>query len=155
MTRRDLLKANLKESLEQLESATAIFTRTFDEVRGLPLKDYQRISDINWETLKDIETLTARFARLSDIFVQKILRLIDIIELVNEGSILDRINRAEKRHLIKSSETLVAIRDLRNDISHDYLPDELLTIYNEVIKYSPELIKACELTIKYAKKLLS
>lgn len=77
MTKRDLLKAQLKETSEQLNSANQIFIRTYDEVKNLDLSKYEEITDINWETLKDIETLTARFARLSDIFVQKFLRLID------------------------------------------------------------------------------
>ena len=94
MTKRDLLKAQLKETSEQLNSANQIFIRTYDEVKNLDLSKYEEITDINWETLKDIETLTARFARLSDIFVQKFLRLIDTLELTNEGSIIDRINRA-------------------------------------------------------------
>ncbi|NQY79334.1 MAG: hypothetical protein HRT47_03370 [Candidatus Caenarcaniphilales bacterium] len=154
MTKRDLLKAQLKETSEQLNSANQIFIRTYDEVKNLDLSKYEKITDINWETLKDIETLTARFARLSDIFVQKFLRLIDTLELTNEGSIIDRINRAEKRGLIKSAESSLAMRDLRNDISHDYLPDELMKIYAEVIKFSPELIDSCNSGIQYAQDLV-
>ena len=154
MTKRDLLKAQLKETSEQLNSANQIFIRTYDEVKNLDLSKYEEITDINWETLKDIETLTARFARLSDIFVQKFLRLIDTLELTNEGSIIDRINRAEKRGLIKSAESTLATRDLRNDISHDYLPDELMKIYAEVIKFSPELIDSCNSGIEYAENLV-
>ena len=154
MTKRDLLKAQLKETSEQLNSANQIFIRTYDEVKNLDLTKYEEITDINWETLKDIETLTARFARLSDIFVQKFLRLIDTLELTNEGSIIDRINRAEKRGLIKSAESTLAMRDLRNDISHDYLPDELMKIYAEVIKFSPELIDSCNSGIEYAENLV-
>ncbi|MCH2227786.1 MAG: hypothetical protein MK033_08425 [Candidatus Caenarcaniphilales bacterium] len=154
MTKRDLLKAQLKETSEQLNSANQIFIRTYDEVKNLDLSKYEEITDINWETLKDIETLTARFARLSDIFVQKFLRLIDTLELTNEGSIIDRINRAEKRGLIKSAESTLAMRDLRNDISHDYLPDELMKIYAEVIKFSPELIDSCNSGIEYAENLV-
>ena len=80
--------------------------------------------------------------------------LIDTLELTNEGSIIDRINRAEKRGLIKSAESSLAMRDLRNDISHDYLPDELMKIYAEVIKFSPELIDSCNSGIQYAQDLV-
>ena len=46
------------------------------------------------------------------------------------------------------------MRDLRNDISHDYLPDELMKIYAEVIKFSPELIDSCNSGIEYAENLV-
>lgn len=49
------------------------------------------------EQLERLESLTSRFARLADLLIQRVFRLIDEIELTSGGSILDRIYRAEKR----------------------------------------------------------
>ena len=48
------------------------------------------------EELERLESLTSRFARLADLLIQRIFRLVDEIELTGGGSILDRVYRAEK-----------------------------------------------------------
>ena len=48
------------------------------------------------EQLERLESLTSRFARLADLLIQRVFRLIDEIELTGGCSLLDRIYRAEK-----------------------------------------------------------
>jgi hypothetical protein len=76
------------------------------------------------EQLERLESLTSRFARLADLLIQRIFRLVDEIELADSGSILDRIFRAEKRGWANASE-LINIRELRNLIAHEYAADNL------------------------------
>jgi hypothetical protein len=64
------------------------------------------------EELERFESLASRFARLADLHIQRVMRLIDELELVAEGSLLDRIERAEKRGWIDAP-TLVRIREMR------------------------------------------
>lgn len=42
------------------------------------------------EELEHFESLTGRFARLSDLLIQKIFRLIDQIDLEDQGTVKDR-----------------------------------------------------------------
>lgn len=141
--KRKLLEKNFQEILETVKVVTDNFERTYNDSKQIDLNSINALSELEWDGFKDIEVLTARFARLSDIYIQKFLRLLDELEAERQGSIIDRINRAEKRGLIESSEMFLEIRDLRNDIAHDYLPDELLTIFKDVFQQSPKLIKAC------------
>jgi hypothetical protein len=99
------------------------------------------------EELDSFEALTGRFSRTSDIIVQKIFRLIDIIELEDSGTVIDRINRAEGRGLICSSEVFKAIRRLRNEIAHEYIHDVMEEIFLDVLEYTPYLIE-CDKKIK-------
>jgi hypothetical protein len=64
--------------------------------------------------LERLEALAARFARLSDILIQKLFRAVDAIELVDEGTLLDRLSRMEKREVIQSAIEWRHIRELRN-----------------------------------------
>ena len=48
------------------------------------------------EQLERLESLSARFARLSDLLMQRIFRLIDEVELVGASTVLDRIYRADQ-----------------------------------------------------------
>ena len=97
-----------------------------------------------------IEAFAARFAKLSDIFTQKFLRIIDELELVFDGSNIDRLNRAEKRGLIDSTETFMSIRELRNDISHEYKSADALEVFIHCYKMSEPLLKAAKKAVEYS-----
>ncbi|MCF6281509.1 MAG: hypothetical protein L3J28_04730 [Candidatus Polarisedimenticolaceae bacterium] len=97
----------------------------------------EQLTDAQQERL---EALAARFARLSDILIQKLFRAVDAIELVDEGTILDRLQRMEKRAIIQSAAEWRQIRELRNQVAHDYVVENLSQFYAEILAKSPLLI---------------
>jgi hypothetical protein len=101
------------------------------------------------EQLERLESLTSRFARLADLLIQRIFRLIDEIELTGGGTILDRIYRAEKRGWANAAE-LIKIRELRNLIAHEYATEKMRDIYSAVATMSPALLAAVPKVIAYA-----
>ena len=101
------------------------------------------------EQLERLESLTSRFARLADLLIQRIFRLIDEIELTGGGTILDRIYRAEKRGWAVASE-MIKIRELRNLIAHEYANEKMSEIYNAVAIMSPALLAVVPKVIAYA-----
>lgn len=105
------------------------------------------------EQLERLESLTSRFARLADLLIQRIFRLVDEIELTGGGSILDRIYRAEKRGWANAAE-LIKIRELRNLISHEYATEKMLEIYTAVAIMSPALLAAVPKVIAYARNTI-
>ncbi|MGH2575957.1 MAG: hypothetical protein ACRDFC_09695 [Ignavibacteria bacterium] len=137
----------LNYELALLNKATEILKYSFEKCKNLEGK-----KEFSLNELDNLESLTSRFARLSDLLIQKIFRLIDGIELEDSGTIRDRINRAEKRNIIDSADILTEIRILRNNIAHEYLPEAITEIYKNVIKYTPNLLKFCEATISFCKK---
>ena len=86
------------------------------------------------------ESLTSRFARLSDILTQKVFRLIDHLDLDDRGTVRDRINRAEKKGLVADADHFAELRELRNRIAHEYVPTAVLTIFHEVLEAIPVLL---------------
>ena len=105
------------------------------------------------DQLERLESLTSRFARLADLLIQRIFRLIDEIELTGGGTILDRIYRAEKRGWANAAE-LISIRELRNLIAHEYATEKMLEIYTSVAAMSPALLTAVPKVIAYADTLI-
>jgi hypothetical protein len=89
---------------------------------------------------------------LSDILIQKIFRLLDELDLDTQGTIRDRINRAEKKELIASSDVFVEIRMIRNDIAHEYLPEAIHEIFGKVLLLTPHLLDGIERTVQYCEK---
>lgn len=105
------------------------------------------------EQLERLESMSARFARLSDILIQRIFRLIDDIELVGSSTVLDRIYRAEKRGWAQADQ-LIKIRELRNLIAHEYATDAMPEIYAAVMTLSPSLLDTAHQIENYTNNLL-
>ena len=87
----------LQEELPGLQLAAVHLAFSMERCRDLIGQDA-----LPPEQLERLESLTSRFARLSDLLIQRVFRLVDEIELTGEGSVLDRIYRAEKRGWVSS-----------------------------------------------------
>lgn len=138
----------LKEQLQDLESAATHLRFSINRTEGL-------LNQQKWspEELERLESLASRFARLSDVLVQRVMRLIDDLELTATGTLLDRIHRAEKRGWIDDAITLVRIRELRNLIAHEYAADKMAEIYAAIVSLAPELLAVVPKVVSYALEL--
>ena len=126
-----------------------MLTYSYDTCKSIGIKE-----EYTFDELDKFEALTSRFARTSDMLIQKIFRLIDILELERPGSVIDRINRAEKRGLISSSEILKEMRYLRNESSHEYIPTVIEQIFEKVLRLVPYLIDSIDKVNKYCQKII-
>ncbi|MFK5971378.1 MAG: hypothetical protein QM487_14855 [Candidatus Marithrix sp.] len=90
------------------------------------------------------ETLTSRYARAIDLIIRKVLRTIDVVEFEQPGTLIDTINRSEKRGLIDSVQSLREMTDLRNEIAHDYIKTELVKTFEYILIYTPQIIVVSE-----------
>jgi len=89
-----------------------------------------------------VEAFTGRFARTADLLVNKSLRTLDRHELESPGSMLDVLQRAEKRGIIKSARELRLIKNLRNAIAHDYAGDNISETITLCRQWTPVLLQA-------------
>lgn len=137
----------LAKELKLLNDARDILLYSFNKCTAIGIKE-----SYEPEELESFESFTGRFARLSDILILKIFRLVDELDLDTQGTIRDRINRAEKKELIVSSDVFVEIRMVRNDIAHEYLPEAIHDIFGKVLLLTPHLLGGVERTIAYCAK---
>lgn len=143
------LKALLLEEIRLLGNAAEVLKYSLDQCYLIGSKE-----TYTTEELTEFEALTARFSRLSDLLIKKAFRALDEYELEEPGTIRDRINRAEKRNVVQNTEDLVKIRILRNEIVHEYLPEELNGLFAEVMLIAPVLLEIASRTVAYAKTTL-
>lgn len=115
--------------------------------------DFETWNQPTLEQLERLESMAARFARLSDLLIQRIFRLIDELELNGQSTVLDRIYRAEKRGWAQADQ-LIKIRELRNLIAHEYATEALAEIYAAIIELSTSLLQATVHTKKHGLELL-
>jgi DNA repair ATPase RecN len=143
-------RENLSFELENLAKAKDALQYSYEKCQKIKLHE-----GLSYEELESFEALTSRFARLSDIIIQKVLRLLDFIDLEDTGTVRDRINRAEKKGVILSADNLVEIRILRNEIAHEYRSETAYAIFEKVLTYSPTLLESVDTITDYAQKILS
>jgi uncharacterized protein YutE (UPF0331/DUF86 family) len=106
-------------------------------------------SDYLAEEYDAFETLTSRYARAIDLIVRKVFRTIDVVGFEQPGTLIDTVNRAERRGLIDSIQTLREMTDLRNDIAHDYIKAELVETFEHTLLYTPQVIAISGCTKSY------
>ena len=101
--------------------------------------------DYSLEELDRFESLTSRFARTSDIYTQKVMKGIILVLREEANTFIDRANLFEKLE-IANAEDLKLIRDLRNEISHEYKVDDIAEIFEAVFEYCDKLIEVIDKT---------
>jgi hypothetical protein len=147
------------EELKYLEELLAKLNRAGDTLRF----SYGVCSGIGMKPVYDenerdrFESLTSKFARLSDLIVKQAIKVIDLLDLEEAPeTVRDAINRAEKKGLISSAAAFVEIRKLRNRISHEYAESgaDIDSIYHDVLKHVPELFDAVQRIAGYSGKYL-
>ena len=145
----EVLKELLVKEINDLKQARDSLLFSYDRCRLLLLN-----ADHDNETMERFEALTARFARLSDITIQKVFRTLDALDLEDRGTVRDRINRAEKRGLIESADDFIDIRMVRNEIAHEYKTETILEIFERILELTPSLVQAIERIETYSKRYL-
>ena len=120
-----------------LKQALPSFERSLVKCRDLDFS-----LPISFETEESLDALSSKFSRVSDIFTQKVLKTLIFVVREDAPTFLDRMNLCEKLGIIPSAEEIIAIRDLRNIIAHEYLSENLVEIYMEIIQLSDSLLKA-------------
>jgi hypothetical protein len=101
----DRARQFLAQALSELVQARRHLDYSFQQVAPLP-------DDLKGATapqLESVEAFCSRFARTVDLLVNKLLRSLDRVELKPEGTLLDVVNRAEKRGFIKRAANFLSI----------------------------------------------
>lgn len=140
------VKQLLQDQLKIMNAAAGVLRESAGRVSPILASNKASLSV---EEKESCEALTARFARLCDFLFQRIFRTIDRIELLDDGTAIDRLNRMEKRGIISSANTWKELRDLRNDIAHEYLIESSDRVLKESFQKSTELLNTVEAVQKY------
>ncbi|MBI5186301.1 MAG: hypothetical protein HZA01_11320 [Nitrospinae bacterium] len=145
MTSEALMIKELKEDFNRLDRAVRVLKYSLQQCLKIGIK-----IDYSLEELDRFESLTSRFARTSDIYTQKIMKGIILILREDSNTFIDRANLFEKLEIC-GAEDLKLIRDLRNEISHEYKIDDITEIFESVIEYTHKLMEIIERTEVFAK----
>ncbi len=138
----------LNETIKQAEDAAAHLSASVK--RCTPF--FQSTEILSEDQLIELDALTSRFARLSDLLIQKIFKSVERLDLETPGTVRDRIMQAGKKGLVDNVNTLFEIREVRNSIAHDYDGDLFKDIVSFALKNSFVLFNALDSVKKYCQK---
>ncbi len=126
----DVIK-NMQLVIQQVSDSLRWLRRSYDKCAVIGIKSSYSDNDYD-----NFEVLTSRYARTLDILVNKLYRAIDYAELEEQGTIIDVMNRAERRGLIESVDEIRRMKDLRNNIAHEYSTENLDSLFEDTLKSS-------------------
>ena len=134
--KRKLLLAHLDEHLATLDKSVIALAYSYDKCSAIGDKE-----EYDLEEQESFEALTSRFARTSDILTQKVFKALFIILQENIRSIIDAANFLEKLEVLENADDLLNIREIRNQIAHEYVESDIKALFFDVLRYVPELKK--------------
>jgi hypothetical protein len=137
----------LEQNIENLRSSIRWLKRSYDKCAAAGVKTAYADQEFD-----DFENLTSRYARTTDLIVSKVLRSIDAVEFLDSGSVIDAVNRAEKRGIVASVDRLRDLKDLRNEIAHEYETSDLPGLFEAVLTAVPELLAIAERITDYCQR---
>lgn len=143
-----MIKEKLQEDKKLLEKQLFWIKISFEECIKIGIKEKYSIEEFG-----KFETLCSRYSRGIDFLIRKIFRTLDEYEFENQGTLVDVVNNAHKRGLFEDIEEIRTMKDIRNTIAHEYIEDELVDIFDEVLQYTEKLITIINTTLKYINKI--
>ena len=134
MTRKDQT-AICQFARQKALSAIALVEASVNRV-----KPYQVDKQYTPQELEPYDALSNRSVKAVETSI-KFFRSYEILMFAETSETLrDQLNCMEKLNLITETSTWMAMRDVRNRIVHDYLPEDVKQIYQEIKgKFSDEL----------------
>ncbi len=73
----------------------------------------------------------------------------------NIKTIIDAANLLEKLAVLESADDLLNVRELRNQIAHEYVESDVKALFIDVLRYVPEIKKIINNVTAYYHKHLS
>ena len=143
----DDIRAVLLENLEGMQKSVQWLKRSYAKCSQIGVKE-----NYSEDEFDAFENLASRYARMLDVILNKVFRSIDAVELEDGGTRLDVVNRAEKRGIISSAERVRDLKDLRNDIVHEYETDDLRSLFRNTLDATPELFGIAEEIERYCRR---
>jgi uncharacterized protein with HEPN domain len=132
--KRKLLVAQLDEYFAALENSLIALDYSYDKCNAVGEKE-----EYDLEQQESFEALTSRFARTSDILTQKVFKALFILLQEDMKTIIDMANFLEKLEIVDNAADLLNIREIRNQIAHEYVEPDVKSLFMDVLHYIPQL----------------
>ncbi|MDA3926577.1 MAG: nucleotidyltransferase substrate binding protein [Kiritimatiellae bacterium] len=146
----DLLKL-LDSSRKKLSDAVELVQASLNKV-----EPYDLCREYTPDEREPYDALCDRFIRAVEVSL-KFFRTYEKVQFAEESDTFrDMLNRAEKSGLISAVELWFRMRDVRNRIVHDYLPEKVKEMYDDITgPFGSELLESARLAKELSDKVMN
>lgn len=148
--KRKLIVVQLDEYLTILDKSLVALEYSYDKCNAIGEK-----GEYDLEQQESFEALTSRFARTTDILTQKVFKSLFILLQEDMKTIIDMANFLEKLGIVDNADNLLNIREIRNQIAHEYVEPDVKSLFIDVLHYVPQLKNIINNVKAYYQKLTS
>ena len=154
------MSANDQKKLELILRECGIHARRMEHARGVcdswfPL-DEASYSSLTDDQIAHVDQLIYRYTKLQDALGAKLFPLIvgHLREDAESMTVIDKLAQLERAHAIADAERWQELRELRNQLAHDYEDDaEIAAGYlNDLYEASASLLAFQEQATRFARE---
>jgi len=142
-------------SLTVAEKETGLLTQT----RGRLFRTGEQV-DSGWvrrvaedaDLSERLEAFSARFGRLQDTVMDKVLPRLLLAAGENVGSAIDNLNHADRLRLVDRPDDWIVMRQLRNRLVHEYMEDaeDFANVLNDALRLASDLVETVDRIRRFA-----
>lgn len=138
MKKRGFLVDYLKIATLHAERLSAALSET-ERLLPFSAKTFETLSN---QDIAFLDMLTTRFSKLQDVIGTQIFPLILECLAEDASSFIDKLNRLEKLGYLEDAGWWMKLREIRNQVTHDYPDDYALLAqhFNQFVILSRELL---------------
>ena len=130
------LQELLQAEWQLLHASVETLLMSVEKCRKIGVKD-----EYSFEEQESFDSLTSKFSRASDLFTQKVIRTSWLLLHESFVPFIDMMNICVKMNMLHSTDEMIGIRDMRNQIAHEYIPDALMELVPEVTEMTQQLVE--------------
>ncbi|MDP2902568.1 MAG: nucleotidyltransferase domain-containing protein, partial [Methylovulum sp.] len=123
----------------------------YQDMQSFMLLNPEKYQQLSKDEIQDIDQYLYRFSKLQDAMGEKLFKLIisQYEENTEKLSFIDILNKLEKLQLIQSAEDWKILRQIRNDLAHEYEddPNKIVWMLNNIYS-KKQLIEDIYLKLK-------
>ena len=126
----------LQTEWQLLDASIETLLLSVEKCRKIGIKQ-----NYSFEEQESFDSLTSKFSRTSDVFTQKVIRTTWLLLHESFVPFIDMMNGCVKMGMLRAADEMIEIRDLRNQIAHEYIPDALRELVSEVMQLIDQLVE--------------
>jgi len=130
------LQELLQAEWKLLHASVETLLMSVEKCRKIGVKD-----EYSFEEQESFDSLTSKFSRASDLFTQKVIRTSWLLLHESFVPFIDMMNICVKMNMLHSTDEMIGIRDMRNQIAHEYIPDALIELVPEITEMTQQLVE--------------
>ena len=126
----------LQTEWQLLDASIETLLLSVEKCRKIGIKQ-----NYSFEEQESFDSLTSKFSRTSDVFTQKVIRTTWLLLHESFVPFIDMMNGCVKMGMLHAADEMIEIRDLRNQVAHEYIPDALRELVSEVMQLTDKLVE--------------